>query len=608
MPQSQREAGRRIGKAVGLFAGAFAIFVIGIAVVALLGLPPLAITFLIVLVTLVAYAVLGVGGATLNETDFFAAGRSVPAAFNGLGAAAAFLSVGGFAGLAGAWFDDGRGALALTLGWAAGLVLIAVLIAPYFRKSGAVTLPDFLAVRFGGRAIRAVALLVLVLIGSVALAAALAAAATVANLFLGVRPSLAIVAAIAMVLFAGAFGGMRGLVFVTGAQATVVLIAFLVPVALVAVREYGLPLAQFTYGYALKEAADAGGPFVGIAGRFLPLPRLDGFNLVALAITVAAGTASLPHLVMRSAATYGPAAARRATGWTLVVVVAVLLTAPAYAAFVKLSLYRDLVATDIGSLPDWVFSYGKEHLVRLCGADAISLDAVAAACAASLGANGVLGPGDIAISSDLVVLGFADIADLPYVMTALIAAGALAAALAGATALAVAIANAIGHDLYGRLIAPKAPAGRRLILTRLVLALVVCLAGWLAAKPPGGLFGLAALAPTIAASAFFPALVLGIWWRRANAAGVLAGMIAGLTITAYYAVVTAVSGAPPAGFPSLGGGVSPMAAATYGLPIGFLVIVGVSLASAAPDDARDDVVDAIRSPGREPVASNGGSS
>ncbi len=602
MTLRERTAGRRIGKAFGVFAGAFAFFVLGVAVVALLGLPAPAILILVVFVSLAVYATLGIGGATLSEAGFFAADRSIPAVFNGLGTGVALLSAGGFAGLAGAWFDDDRGALALSLGWVTGLVLIAVLIAPYFRKSGAVTLPDFLALRFGGEAIRALALLVLILIGAVALVAALSAAATIANFFLGTRASIAISAAAVMIVLAGVFGGMRGLVLVAGAQAVVFLLALLVPGAMVALREYDVPLAQFTYGYALREAADAGGAFASIAGHLLPLPRLGGVNLVALAVTIAAGTASLPHILVRSAVSFGTGGARRSIGWSLVVVIAVVLTAPAYAAFAKLSLYRDLVATDIGSLPDWVFSYGKQGLVRICGVEATNVDAVTAACTASLGAKGLVGPGDIAISTDLVVLGFADITNLPYVLTALIAAGALAATLAAAGALAVSIANSIGHDLYGRLIAPKAPAGRRLILARLVLLVVVSLAGWLAARGPGTWISVALLAPAIAASAFFPALVLGIWWRRANATGALAGMIAGLTIAAYYAVVTTLRGAPPAGFPSLGGGVPAMAAAIYGLPIGFLVTIGVSMATAPPDSARDNLVDAIRRPGREAVA------
>ena len=271
-----------------------------------------------------------------------------------------------------------------------------------------------------------------------------------------------------------------------------------------------------------------------------------GFQLIAVTVALAAGVAALPHLLMRCATVDDAPATRRSIGWALVFVLIVALTVPAYATFAKLALLRDVVGSAIADLPDWLFALGRQGLVMLCGADATSAAAATQACAALHGTAGPVAAPDLAVSGDIVVLAWGDIVDLPYVVTALISVGVLAAALAAANAMALAIAEALGHDLYAELIDPKASAGRRLIVTRLALVATVLVAAWLGVRHGGDIFPLAAATLSLSAGGLFPALFLAVWWRRANGPGAIAGMIAGFAVTAAIVDRRALSG-PAAG-------------------------------------------------------------
>jgi cation/acetate symporter len=297
--------------------------------------------------------------------------------------------------------------------------------------------------------------------------------------------------------------------------------------------------------------------------------------------------------------------ARRSLGWGLLFVSVVLLTAPALAAFVKSAIYRDLVGSAVEDLPEWVFAYGKSGLVKICGIDAASLAALKTACAGIVSDSG-LAAGSIAVSPDIVALAFPDITGFPFVITALIAAGGLAATLGGANAIAITIATAIGRDFYGRLVAPFAPAGRRLVMTRVILIALVLAAAAVAEHRPDEMFALAAAAPALAAGAFFPALVLGIWWRRTTGVAAIAGIATGFVVTAWHIVVTWHGAGSPNPFGLGDPHVPPLAAGIFGLPVGFVVIVGLSLVTPAPSPRQLDILDAIRRPSRDPVLEAGG--
>lgn len=391
---------------------------------------------------------------------------------------------------------------------------------------------------------------------------------------------------------------MRSVTFVAGAQTIVILFGILVPAALYSAERYGLPLAQLSYGSALEELGGISDALLTTcAGRLLPLPNSDWFNLFAIAVALAAAVASMPHVLGRSATTAGVGGARRSVGWALLIVFIVVVTAPAIAAFAKLAMLQGVVGADIDDLPAWVFDYGRLGLVKLCGVDAASLDQVKVACAAGAAGD----TAGFAIAADGVALAFADIAELPYVASALIAASAIAAALAGAGAALIAITTSLGNDIYARFIDRRASAGRRLIVSRIFLIVVAVGAAWLAMNHGDELLSAAALVPSLAASGLFPAILLGIWWRRMTFWGALAGMIAGFGVAAAYALFVQYGGMTPWRLIGLTEAVAPSAAAILGLPVGFAVAILVSYLTPRPTAARERVLDAIRRPGHDPI-------
>jgi cation/acetate symporter len=591
---------RRLGKLYGLLITAFVLFVVVVAMLSQFGLPEPVTTFLVVLITVVTYAVMGLVTRTLSLQGFFLSDRFVPAGLNGMAAAAAILAFP-LVGLAGAFLADRLLGLAIVAGLVAGFVLSAVVVAPYYRKSGGLTLPDYLAVRYGNPLIRLAAVVIVAVAAFPVLVAALGIATDIAVATLHFSPRIALSAVLAVLLATTLLGGLRSTTLSGGAQALVALIAILVPAVLVSVQEYGFPIPQATLGNALEEAAAETGAILVLPGNALPVAGLQGFNLLAFAICLAAGIAAFPQIVARFGAAHGIGDARRTAGWALLVVGILAATAPAIAAFVRLAILRDVVGVELADLPQWLFDYGQGGLVAVCGTAPVSPAAIGSACGAATVVNG-LAPTDIAISADLVTLGFADITGLPYILTALIATGAIAAALGTAAAALTTLATALGNDFLARFLARRASGGRRLVLTRIALIATAALAAWLVPRGPGEAYAWALAAPSVVAAGIFPALVLGVFWRRTTFWGALLGMVAGGGTTIAYVLLVVSFGMPALDFAGLApGGLAPAAAGILGLPLGFLVAIVASLLTAAPSLARRAVVEAIRRPSPEPI-------
>ena len=589
----------------GLFTLAFAGALVVLAVLGNYGLPDTVLSTTLGVGVVVAFAVAGVSERTMGLAEFHTAGGGLSAPANGIATAAAFLSAGGVFGLAVAVFSDYRAGIAITLGWSLGFLLLAVLIAPYVRKSGTFGAADFLAFRFANRGVRLTAAVIVVLTLVPALAAAVATATFVTARLFALSAHAATVLVVLLILSGTVLGGMRSVTLAALAQYIVLAIAFVVPAAIVSTIAYSLPVPQIAAGLAYHDAAAiaaSGDLAQPLASRFLPLIPAGSFQLIAVTVALAAGVAALPHLLMRCATVDDAHATRRSIGWALVFVLVVALTVPAYATFARLALIRDVVGSAIADLPDWLFALGRQGLVMLCGADATSAPAAAQACAAMHGIAGPVAAPDLAVSGDIVVLSWGDIVALPYVVTALISVGVLAAALAAANAMALAIAEALGHDLYAELIDPKASAGRRLIVTRLVLVATVLAAVWLGARHGSDIFPLAAATLSLSAGGLFPALFLAVWWRRANGPGAIAGMIAGFAVTTAIIVGARYPGLLPAD--AQDSGLSALTAAIVGLPVGFVVAIAVSLATRGPSPAQEAVVDAMRGPGNMLVAAD----
>ena len=290
------------------------------------------------------------------------------------------------------------------------------------------------------------------------------------------------------------------------------------------------------------------------------------------------GTAALPHILMRYYTTPGVMEARRSVAWSLFFIFLLYVTAPAYAVFAKWEVYHNLVGSSIAILPDWVASWGRVGLVTLD----------------DLNGDGVLQLAELRLNTDVIVLATPEIAGLPYVVSGLVAAGGLAAALSTADGLLLTISNALSHDLYYKVINPAASTHRRLLISKSQLLIVAVVAAWVASLRPDNILFMVGLAFSIGASAFFPALVLGIFWKRANRAGAVAGMVVGLAVTLFYVVQT---------HSFFGGSMSEawfhinsISAGVFGVPLGFVTIIIVSLLTRPPPQEIQDLVDYVRYP------------
>ena len=634
-----------LGKIYMYYTGGFFLFVGLLAIAERMGVPNVYIGYGFVFLTILVYAVIGVLSRTAEAGEYYVAGRSVPAFYNGMATGADWMSGASFVGMAGSLYILGYDGLAFVLGWTGGYVLVAILIAPFLRKFGAYTVPDFFAARFEGNIPRMIAVIVLILCSFTYVVAQIFATGLIAQRFLGMDFVVAVYVGLLGILLCSMLGGMKAVTWTQVAQYIVLIVAYLTPVVILSFKKYGLPLPQLTYGQALADIATLEKKMIadGLASAATLKPHATPFlnyspaNFFALILCLMVGTASLPHVLMRYFTTPSVKEARKSVAWSLFFIFLLYFTAPAYAAFSKLEVYNLIAAkTELSKLPAWIFTYGKLGLVTVCGKAAASVEAVTAACGAIANQGGFLRHQDLGINTDVIVLSTPEIAGMPYVIAGLVAAGGLAAALSTADGLLLAISNALSHDIYYKMINPNAPTKTRLIVSRFFLLVVALLAAYTASTKPADILAMVAWAFSLAAAGIFPALVLGIWWKRANKAGAIAGMIAGLGLCLTYLVVTRyfpgfgvkslgmsaltnpVSGAPiidlaktmalPNAMDSWVAGSHPMASkvgwfginnissALFSLPVGFLTIVIVSLMTKAPSQAMMDMIDEVRRP------------
>jgi cation/acetate symporter len=377
-------------------------------------------------------------------------------------------------------------------------------------------------------------------------------------------------------------GGMRAVTWTQVAQYIILIIAYLTPVIWLSVQLYSLPIPELTYGQALKEIT-ALEPKLGVTkphvGAYLDAKGqfswMEFHNFWALVLCLMVGTASLPHILMRYFTTPNVRDARKSVGWSIFFIFLLYFTAPAYAAFAKLEVYRNVIGQQIASLPAWVQNWSQ----------------VGGLLTIKDGNNdGILQLGEFIINQDIIVLSMPEIAGLPYVISGLVAAGGLAAALSTADGLLLAIANALSHDVYYKMIDPKASTVRRLTVARVILVGVAIVAAAVAGTRPAGIIQMVAWAFSLAAAGLFVPLVLGIWWKRTTAAGAISGMIAGFGLCLYYLIGTRYFDMP------LWFGIRNISSALFGLPVAFIVTIVVSLMTRAPSREMQEFVDSIRVP------------
>ena len=442
--------------------------------------------------TLAVYAIIGVMTRTAQVSEYYVAGRRVPAFYNGMATGADWMSAASFVGMAGSLFLLGYDGLAWVLGWTGGFVLVSILVGPYLRKFGAYTVPDFMAFRFGGNFARFLGVIVLVCCSFTYVTAQIYGTGLIASRFLGMQFEIAVFAGLVGILLCAMLGGMRAVTWTQIAQYIVLIVAYLTPIVILSTQKLrhpdpGTDLRHGDRGdHGARRAAGEGRACCAVhggklSGRTLkphiqPFMNYTPLNFFGIIFCMMVGTASLPHILMRYFTTPCVREARQSVAWSLLFIFLLYFSAPAYAAFSKLEVYTNIIGSDLTQIRPWLFTWGELGLIQICGKNAASLDAVIAACKAIAGHPGVVRFQDFVINTDVIVLSTPEIAGLPYVISGLVAAGGLAAALSTADGLLLAIANALSHDIYYKMLDPNAPTIRRLTVARVLLFFVAVVA------------------------------------------------------------------------------------------------------------------------------------
>ncbi len=689
--EERREArsfSRRLGRYYLWFTAAFLGFVLLLGIGERMGLSRTLIGYIFLFATIGLYAGIGIMSRTTDVAEYYVAGRRVPAFFNGMATGADWMSAASFIGLAGSLYVLGFDGLAFVLGWTGGYCLVALLIAPYLRKFGQFTIPDFIGARYGGDVARAIAMLAALMCSFVYVVAQIYGVGLITTHLTNVDFSYGVFLGLAGILVCSFLGGMRAVTWTQVAQCIILLVAFLIPVAWLGLKTTNSPLPQISYGQVMERLAQregelardpreravrdvllaradqasaqvahlpqswqdgqaaARGAIDELKARHAPyselrtaeralarypanpemarrvwqkqaddyaergaalMPHAEPFwsgqadpvraeresatkrwNFLALVFCLMAGTAGLPHVLMRSYTTPTVNQARKSVFWALFFILLLYLSAPALAVLVKFDIYTNVVGRHFSDLPAWVAAWSRvdPSFLRL----------------EDINHDGIVQLAELQLGPDIVVLAMPEIAGLPYVITGLVAAGGLAAALSTADGLLLTIANALSHDLYFKMINRNASPARRVTMAKVLLLLVALVAAFVTLMRPGSIVSLVGLAFSLAASSLFPALVLGVFWRRANRWGAIAGMLTGFGVCSYYiatrypffqAMLGLVSDDWAPWF-----GIEPISAGVFAVPLGFAAIAIGSLLTARPGPQSDRFVDYVRMPER----------
>ena len=589
-------------KIYGLYTGGFIVFIGLMAILEQMGVSADVIGILFVAFTVFIYAAIGWLSRTMQVDAYYVAGRTVPPVFNGMATAADWMSGASFVAMAGGIYMGGHAYLAFVVGWTGGYVLVAALMAPYLRKFGCYTVPDFIGTRYGGNLARFCAVLVLVIASFTYVTAQINATGTIASRALHIPFEVGVWFGLLGILLCSMLGGMRAVTWTQVAQYIVLIIAYLVPVIWMSNKQGFGVFPQLVYGDAvarlgeLEQLHQVGvlKPEQAVPGlKALTVPHaaagttaLESWRFITLTLCMMAGTASLPHILMRYFTTPSVKAARQSVAWSLLFIFLLYFTAPALATFTKLQVLDPNLATGIigksiaeVTALDWVRNWSEVGFLKVIDSNG----------------DGILQINEFFMRGDIVVLATPEIAGLPYVISGLVAAGGMAAAMSTADGLLLAIANALSHDLYYKIIDPKAETKTRLVVARVLLIVIGAAGALVASLKLTGILGAVAWAFDFACSGLFFPLVLGVWWKRANRQGAIAGMLGGLIAGTWYLYMVRWGGMDPwIGIDHLRFGI-------IGMPVSLVAMVVVSLMTAEPDKETQDMVDATRIPRGESV-------
>ena len=551
-------------------------------------------TFVMVGLSFAIYIGVAIWSRASSTGEFYIAGAGVPPVVNGMATAADWMSAASFISMAGLISFMGRDGSVYLMGWTGGYVLLALLLAPYLRKFGKYTVPDFVGDRYYSRTARIVAVICAIFVSFTYVAGQMRGVGIVFSRFLNVDITFGVLIGMGIVFFYAVLGGMKGITYTQVAQYCVLIFAFLVPAIFISLLMTGNIIPQLGFGGVL---ADGSGEF--LLDRLNGLSQELGFDtytdgrkatvdVFCITAALMVGTAGLPHVIVRFYTVPRVSAARSSAGWALFFIAILYTTAPAVAAFARTNLLNTVSDAKYTEVPAWFKNWETTGLIKFD-------DKNGDGNIQYRGAHSDV-ENELTIDRDIMVLANPEIAKLPNWVVGLVAAGGLAAALSTAAGLLLVISTSIAHDLLKRELVQEISEKSELIAARIAAGVAVCIAGYFGINPPGFVGQVVAFAFGLAAASFFPAIIMGIFWKRMNNIGAISGMIVGITFTAGYIIFFKFI-RPDLNVPAHWlFGISPEGIGTLGMVLNLLVSVPVSLLTAPPPSEVQELVDNIRSP------------
>ncbi len=541
-------------------------------------------TWTIVILSFALYLGIGYWARVRETAGFYVAGRGVPPVANGAATAADWMSGASFISMAGLISFLGYDGAVYLMGWTGGYVLLALLLAPYLRKYGKYTVPEFVGDRYYSNLARVVAIISALFVSFVYMVPQLRGVGIVLSRYLGVDVATGVWAAVLVTAFIAVIGGMKGITWTQVVQYVVLISAYLIMGIALSNLLTGNPIPQLSFTFSdfavrLSQLQVE----LGFKEYVAPFQNLSALNVFLITLTLMVGTAGLPHVIIRFYTVPRASDARWSAGWALLFIGLLYTTAPTVAVFSKYNLINTLANKPLEEVRqiDWVAKWEKTGLLKFEDKNGDGI----------LQMSGNKDVNEVTIDRDIIVLSTPEVAKLAPFIVGLVAAGGLAAALSTAAGLLIVMASAISHDLYTRMINPNASEATKLTIARVIIALVVVLAAPFGINPPAFIAQLVAFAFGLAASTFFPAILLGIFDRRMNMQGAVAGMIVGLVFTATYIV-----GTKYLGWPNFIFGITAEGIGAIGMLLNFLVAYLVSRATPPPPQEIQKLVDEIRVP------------
>ena len=551
-------------------------------------------TYILVGITFTLYIGIAIWSRAGSTKEFYVAGGGVSPLANGMATAADWMSAASFISMAGIISFAGYDGAVYLMGWTGGYVLLALLLAPYLRKFGKFTVPDFIGDRYYSNTARLVGVICALLVSFTYVAGQMRGVGLVFSRFLEVDINTGVIIGMLIVLFYAVLGGMKGITYTQVAQYCVLIFAFMVPAIFISIQMTGNPIPQLGFG---SELADGSGTFL--------LDKLDGLStdlgfteytegtkplvdIFAITLALMVGTAGLPHVIVRFFTVKRVKDARKSAGIALFLIVILYSTAPAVAAFARTNMIETLSNQSYVTVPEWFKKWETTGLITFVDKNNDGLIQYV------MDKN----QNELVVDNDIMVLANPEIAELPNWVIALVAAGALAAALSTAAGLLLVISASVSHDLIKKIVNPKISEKNELVAARLSSIVAVCIAGYFGINPPGFVAATVALAFGLAAASFFPAIILGIFYKRMNKEGAIAGMIVGIITMLYYMLKYKLGWFDEV-LPSKSQwwfGISPEGFGSVAMLLNFIVSITIMKFTPAPPKEVQDIVERIRIP------------